>query len=189
MKETIAQKIISDAEAEAEQIIADANKRAESIISGQQALSAQEMERTISETAVKVKDVADRKAALARLDGAKIVLAEKHRVIDEIYSRAKTALLSLDKESSVKLIERLLSSYAEDNDGVYFAEGYPYVSEVSALPVVKAKHLRIAEERLPIEGGVFLKGEKADKDLSLSALVSSDEEENSASIANGLFGK
>ncbi len=185
--EKLTERILADAAAEAESIIADAQATADKIVAQANAKAEALRAETEAEVAEKRKSILEKRAAAARLDSAKILLAEKRKVIDAIYNEVLSRLLSLSKEDGIRLISSLLAKYAEKGDEIFFAENFPYADEVKALPVFTEKELTVAEERLPISGGIRLKGRLCDKDLSFDALLHADREDNQAEIAKELF--
>lgn len=185
--EKLTERILADATAEAESIVAEAQAKAEKITAEAMARAEALKTETEAEMAEKRKSILEKRAAAARLDSAKILLGEKRKVIDAIYSEALNRLINLPEEDSVKIISFLLAKYAEKGDEVFFAKSFPYVEEVLALPIIAEKGLTIAEERLSISGGIRLKGAICDKDLSYEALLQADRENNQAAIAKELF--
>lgn len=181
------ERILSDARKEADSIVAEAEAKAAKLRAEAKARAETLESETKTETAARRKSILEKREAAARLDGAKLLLGEKRKVIDAIYDEAHSRLLELSKEESVKLIKMLLESYAEDGDELYFAENFPYAEEVALLPVIAAKKLKISAERLPLDGGLRLKGEKSDKDLSYGAVLAADREEYQAELAHELF--
>ena len=186
-KESIVQRIISDAEKEAEDILSAAHSRATQALEEADKEAARRLAGVNAETAQKVKSILDGKAATARLDGAKVELAEKRRVIDSVYREALNALISLDKKSSLSLAERLLEAYAENGDEIVFSTDYKYATEVAALGVVKEKKLTTSKKGSGFDGGFILRGKNSDKDLSYGALLAADREEHQAEIAASIF--
>lgn len=187
-KQDIIARILSDAETEADELLAQAKKDAEEIraeaVRRAEALKAE----TEAEIAVRAKRISEGRAAAARLDSAKILLAEKRRVLDEIYTRSLKSLLALNEHDTLSLYEKLLSDYAEEGETVVFAEHFPYAAKAMQFAIVDARGLKIAKERAPIAGGFLLKGETCDKDISFEALLSADREEHQAAIAARIFG-
>ena len=186
-KEEIIARILSDAESEAAEIIRNAEERAREITDAANARAAEDMAEAQAEAGARAKRISDGKAAAARLESAKILLAEKRRVMDEIYAGALKELLSMDEKESLKLIERLLDENAEEGDIIVLAKNFSYLSGVEKLPVIKKRGLTISKERAEISGGCLLHGSKSDKDLSYSALLNADKEEHQAEIALKLF--
>lgn len=186
-KDDIVNRIISDAEGEAADILKAASSRAEEIIAAANKRAFLERNEAEAEVDERSKRISDGKAAAARLDSAKIMLAEKRRVIDEIYARALVKLQKLGESDAVKLIESLLKENAEEGDEIILAQNFKYATKVAALPVVSAKKLTLSKERADISGGCLLRGKVSDKDLSYTALLGADMEEHQAEIAAKLF--
>lgn len=186
-EQAIVERIISDAKTEAEGIIADAQRKAEETVTQANIKAERNLKGTEAEIKERVNGIFEVKAAAARLDCAKIMLGEKRAVIDEIYSRALSKLVGLGKADALSLAEKLLSSYAEEGDEIVFAENYKYAKDVSALPVVKTKKLKVSKASAEIDGGFILLGKSSDKDISFGSLLKADREEHQAKIAADLF--
>lgn len=186
-REDIVNRILSDAEAEAENIVASAEARAKEILSEARARADRERAETEEECSARAKRIFDGKAAEARLDSAKILLAEKRRIIDVIYERALERLLALNERDSLRYLEGLLEDNAEEGDEIILAENFAYDKGAKALAIVRERKLTFSNERAKISGGCILRGKKSDKDLSFSALLEADKEEHQAEIAAKLF--
>lgn len=186
-KEAITQKILADAESEAEVILNEAKKKAGEITQNAEKSAEERYRQVKAETEAKAKEIAERRAAAARLEAAKITLSQKRRVIDEVYNSALKGLYALDSKQSLALVERLLRLYAEKGDEVVFAENYPFYKEASKLPVIQELGLKVCAKRAEIEGGFILKGKISDKNLTFEALLSADREVYQAEIAKKLF--
>ena len=186
-REEIVNKILADADAEAEEILRAARARADEILATAQARADEERAEVEREVQERVRRISDGKAAAARLDSKKIVLAQQRYVLDEIYHRALGKLLNLKERESLKLMERLLTEHAEAGDEVVFAENFAYAKGAAELPVVGKLGLTISKKRADISGGCILLGKKCDKDLSYSAILQADAEEHQAEIAAKLF--
>ena len=186
-KESIVERILSDADAECEAIIGAANARGEEIVAAATARADSERQETETELNALSKRILEVNAATARLDSAKVLLAEKRRVIESIYARALERLLSLGERESLALLERLLRENAEEGDEIVFDEGYPYREGAAKLPIVKKLKLTVSADSLKLGGGCILRGKRCDKDLSYSALLSADAEAHQAELAAKLF--
>jgi vacuolar-type H+-ATPase subunit E/Vma4 len=126
------------------------------------------------------------------LDGAKILLAEKRAVIDDVYARAAKQLGEMNEHDLLSMTKKLLEEYAEDGDEIVFADGYPCVKQVSTLDVVKDRHLKITfvgKVGGKVDGGFMLCGKTSDKDLSFAALLAADRAQHETEIAAELFKK
>lgn len=186
-KQDIIARILSDAEGEAEAAEAQARESAEQIRAEAESRAEALKAETEAELAVRAKRISEGKAAAARLDCAKLLLAEKRRVLDEVYARALSQLLSLGEHEALALYGKLLAAYAEEGETVVFAEGFAYAAKAAQLPVVKERGLTVAGERAPIAGGFLLRGKKCDKDVSFGALLLADREEHQAELAARIF--
>lgn len=185
--QNIIDKIKSDSQAEVSQIIAVAEEKATATLALAQ--NNAEVLRKDTEESVKkqVQSIREKKAAADRLESAKIMLAQKRIALSKVYKLALDELLALGKEETLRIFSTLLERYAEDGDTLYFAENFKYVQEVSILPIIKKRNIKIADKRLPLDGGARLIGKKVDKDLSYGALLNADKENYQAQIALQLF--
>ena len=186
-EQAIVERIISDAEAEAEAIIKDAEARADETVAQANLRAQRNRTGTEAEIAEKAKSISDGKAATARLDCAKIMLAEKRGVIDEIYRRALSELVNLGEKETVILAGRLLEEYAEEGDEIIFAENFRYNQAVSKLSIIKERKLKVSAKTAALDGGFMLSGKVSDKNLSYGALLSADRDLRQAEIAAEIF--
>ena len=186
-KEDIVTRILSDAEAEAAEIVRAAEERAREITAAAKARAAEDMAEAKAEASERARRILEGKAAAARLESAKILLAEKRKIMDGIYAGALEKLLTLSERDSLKLIENLLDENAEEGDVIVLAKNFKYALGVEKLPVIKSRGLTLSKERADISGGCLLRGKKSDKDLSYAALLNADKEEYQADIAFNLF--
>lgn len=186
-KEEIVGRILSDAGAEAQAIIEEAEGKAGETVEAAQRRALRERQGSQAEAQARAKAIKDGRAAAARLDSAKIALAERRRVIDVIYTRALGKLLSLSEKDSVSLAESLINAYAEEGDTIVFAENYAYAGAVERSGAVKKLGLKISGTRAKLDGGFILRGEKSDKDVSYGALLAQDREEYQSDVAAEVF--
>lgn len=185
--ENIVEKILFDANADAETIVAEAEAKAAKILADASSRSEKLRRDTEAEIAKRRESILEKRAADARLESAKIVLREKRKVVDTVYSLALSRMVALEKEDALKLADTLLQKYAEEGDTLYFAENFRYGEEVSALPVIEQRGVKVSLQRLPLDGGMRLEGRIADKDLSFGAILATDRETYQAKLAVDLF--
>ncbi len=186
-KEAIIERILSDAKAESEEIVRAAKARADEIVAAANARAAEER----AETEAELKELTERilavNAAAARLDGAKILLAEKRRVIEAVYAKALENLLSLGERESLLFLERLLKEYAEPEDEIVFDENFAYRKGAEQLPVIGERSLKICPTGEKLGGGCILRGKQSDKNISYPALLRLDMEQHQSALAAELF--
>lgn len=188
-REELTRRILDDAQAEADAIVKEAEEGANArLAAASERAEAQRIEAE-RELASRVASIRAGKEAAARLDGQKVALAQKRRVIDTVYERAFEALLALGQEQTLAFTESLLKQYAAQGDEIVFARDYPCAQEAALLPVVKQRALTVSQERAPFSGGLLLRGKQSDTDLSYRALLLEDREQNQAALAQALFQK
>lgn len=191
--ESIVERIRSDGKTEAEAILAAGKRKAEETENGAKAEAERLRRETESDVEKRAAAVAAHFAATARLDVKKIMLAARKKAVENVYAEAKKRLIDLGEEETLALFNRLLCLYAEEGDAVIFADGFRYTEGVKLLPVFAEKKLKAVADGaafagVKIDGGLYLAGKTADKDLSFDALLKADREENESRIAAELFG-
>lgn len=191
--ESIVERIRSDGKTEAEAILAAGKRKAEETDNGAKAEAERLRRETESDVEKRAAAVAAHFAATARLDVKKIMLAARKKAVENVYAEAKKRLIDLGEEETLALFNRLLCLYAEEGDAVIFADGFRYTEGVKLLPVFAEKKLKAVSDGaafagVKIDGGLYLAGKTADKDLSFDALLKADREENESRIAAELFG-
>ncbi len=187
-RDEVVERILSDAEREAGETVQAAKARAEEILEAARRQCEKERVGSENEAEAQGMRIREGKAALARLDGAKIRLAGRRKVIDAVYTRALAALLCLDAHDTLSLAERLLCENAEEGDEIVFSAGFSCCEEVADLPVVKERKLTVSAEHPDMGGGFLLRGTNSDKDVTYPALLAADREAHQAEIALALFG-
>lgn len=183
----VKERILADAEKESSAIIKEANEKAEKLLADASLRAQTLREETEREVSEKCKNIKEKREADARLEGAKILLGEKRKVVNAVYDEALGRLLELSEEDTLHLAERLLISYAECGDEVVFAENFRWKEGVKLLPIVKTLGLTFAKEMEKLSGGMFLRGKSSDKDLTYEALLTADREEYQADLARDIF--
>lgn len=186
----IAEKIIFDASAEAEKVLQEAVAKAERIMAeakevGDKLLQTAEAERqAYSDAAMAAARVN------AELEIRKRRLSAEKKVLDEVYKDAEASILALKKTEYLKIIREMLS-YADDGDEVMISEDDK--QRITAAFIAKtAKELGIrlslSDTYAPISGGVILKGNYADKNLSLTEDFRELRNETEPELWRALFG-
>ncbi len=187
-KEGIINRIISDAEKKATGIIdnannlvsqkkADAEEWAEKYSNTQNQLIKKEVEETI-----------ERRSIVADLDVRKLILEKKQHVLDEVFSKAYEKLCNVSKEKYFALVEKLISLYADKGDTIILSKDEVLnAADLEKIVAVKEKSLKIASFRGDFVGGVILKGEFCDKDLTFKSLILDNKEKSSYKVAKQLF--
>ena len=123
----------------------------------------------------------------AQLEARKILLDAKREILASVYRKVLDKLDGLDYKSTLALIESLLDKYAQKGDTVRLAaDGRAELYEVSLLPVVKKKGLKVVADK-SVSSGFVLDGNGFDRDLSYEALVKELQEETEMALSKRLF--
>ena len=189
-KEAIIKRIISDAEKKAKSITeiakadalereTDAKSWAEDYVGAQEKILTRDAE-----------DVVTRRKTVAELDVRKITLKAKQDIISKVFDEVLAKLCALKKADYLKLVEEKMIESAEIGDTVVLSkDGVLTDKDVSGLKVFSDKKLSVSKDKGEFIGGVYLEGEKCDKDLTFSSIVEEKRGELTATVAEELFGK
>jgi V/A-type H+/Na+-transporting ATPase subunit E len=182
----LAERIISDAEAEAQKTRTEANAAAEQIRA--------ENERAVK--ALRASNAMKRESAVksrvagfqtrAALDGRKSALSKKRAVIDEAFQSAYRSLLRLDETRRARICEQLLLAEAEGGETVVPAKADRKGIE-RVLAGLKDKNLTLSSQDAPIEGGFLLLSKSYEKDCSFRSLMNEARQNEETSVAKMLF--
>lgn len=188
-KESIVEKIISDAKARANSFVREQHEKAKEILAD----AAHECKSYIysfkAETDTMVAEIESRSRTVAELDSKKIMLAAKTRLLDGVFSRAAEKLASLDKDTQRSLLIAMLTEYAEDGDIVTLGKGQiDCLSgyDVSQVAESKGITLRLSQVYGDFDGMV-LSGNGVDKNLTYGVEISLLRENLETQIAKELF--
>ncbi len=193
--ESISQRILSDAKAEADQILSQAQQAA-------QQSKEQELERARAEadTIVKAgearaKDVAERIRLAAGIEGKKLIAAERQALIAEAFAQALDALIALPEAQYADLLYKLALQACKDGQGGELrmnqkdaqAFGKTVVDRLNAdLP---AGQVSLGSDTVDIKGGLVIVRGKIEINCALEVLVRMMQEDLSGQVAACLFGK
>ncbi len=187
-------KILADANAQAEKIQAEADQKQ---AAEQKDLESQ-LEQFKKETAKLAQNAAeDKKAqmlAAARMDIAKQHLAEKAKLLDEVFSKAKEQVLKMPDDQYRQLMKKLMLKAEETGDEEVILDinekriDDEFIKDVNRElgPGFKG-NLRLSEEKQPIEAGFILRRGKIKNNVSLGVLLQTAREELEADLARELF--
>lgn len=133
-------------------------------------------------------EIVKRRITVADLEVRKILLAKKREAVDVVFSDAFKKLKTLNKEDYLKLVDRLISEYAESGDEVVLSrDGVLDKKDVESLGAVKEKGLKVRNSKGGFDGGVMLIGKVCDKDLTFGAIINGEKDVLISKIAEKLF--
>lgn len=182
-------RIISDGNAEAEKILLDAEEYSSNVISAAEA-AAEEYISAQRELAKKAaSELASGKDTLAALEEKKILLTAKQEIVETVYQRAAAKLCKTEKGDYLKIVDRLVSRYAEKGDKIIISVAAPFSAEEAEALESAVKLGLKAEKTGSFDGGIVLCGKAVDKDLTFKSLVEAVRENTESETAEELFGK
>ncbi|UCG58429.1 MAG: V-type ATP synthase subunit E [Phycisphaerales bacterium] len=191
----VVEKILADAGAEAEKI----SKQAQEHEAAEQAKLDEQLGRYGEETqAIAKKAGADEKShivAAARMDIAKEYLAEKRKILDEVFEKARGQLKNLPDNEYRALCSKLMRGAVESGDEEVLVDkkekriDHHFIKQVNReLGPGYRGNLRLSEERLDLGGGFILRRGKIKTNISFKVLLDQARKELEIELANDLFG-
>jgi vacuolar-type H+-ATPase subunit E/Vma4 len=182
----LAERIITDAQAEARAVLQEAQAAALAIHQESEKAVAARRAELLSQKESASKSLISGYRTRALLDGKKEALFQKRAVIDDAFTKAYAALLSLDAQKRESICLGMLRANAEGGETVL-----PAASDRAALSsLIKAlpeKKLTLSSENAAIDGGFILLGEGYEKDCSFRSLLSTVRDAEETAVYQLLF--
>jgi V/A-type H+-transporting ATPase subunit E len=191
----VIEKILADAKAEAEKI----KKQAREKEAVEQAKLKEQLREFDKQTqAIAQKTGEDKKAhllAAARMDIARQLLAEKRKILDEVFAQARQHLENLSDEQYCKLMTKLMLKAVESGDEEVIIDNeekridQKFIKNINQqLAPGRKGNLRLSEDRDNIEAGFILKRGKIKNNVSVEVLLAQARRELEIELAKELFG-
>ena len=192
--EQVTEKILADAKAEADKN----SKEAEEAQAAEQAKLDEQLRVYNEQTEQLAKKAAeDEKAhllAAARMDIAKEFLAEKSRILDEVFGQARVQLENLPDEEYRKLMTKLMLEAAETGDEEVIVDKNENRIDRELIEQVNRKlgsgnkgNLKLSDERQNLGAGFILRRGKIKNNVSLEVLLAQARKELEIELAKDLF--
>ena len=190
--EQVIQKILSDARAEAETI----KKEAEAKAAAEQAQADEKLAQFERETeALAAQAAEDEKAhllAAARMEAAKQYLAEKVKILDDVFDQVRRQFRELSDKQYRDVMGKLMAQAVETGDEQVIAASDDaridgkLVEAVNGRLKAKGK-LKLAAEKEPLPGGFVLKRGQIRTNVSIDVLVDRARNDLIIELAKDLF--
>ena len=193
--EQVVEKILADAKAEADKI----KKQADDQDVAEQAKLTEQLDEYKKQTELLAKKAGeDEKShvlAAARMDIAKEYLAEKRKLLDEVFEQARRQLQDLPDDEYRALIKKLLLDAVETGEEevvVDTNEGridHEFIKQINReLGSGKKSDLKLSDEKQDIGAGFILKRGKIKTNVSIQVLLEQARKELEIELAKELFG-
>jgi len=192
--EQVVEKILADAKAEAEKI----KKQAEEAQAAEQAKLDEQLSEYKKQTdTIAQKAGKDKKAhllAAARMDIAKEYLAEKRKILDEVFVQAREQLQNLPDDDYRKLMTKLMLGAVETGDEEVIIGNeekridQKFIKSINQqLSPGRKGNLKLSEEKANLTRGFILKRGKIKNNVSIEVLLAQARKELEIESAKELF--
>jgi V/A-type H+-transporting ATPase subunit E len=192
--EQVVEKILADAKAEADKI----KKQAEDQEAAEQAKLTERLDEYKKQTELLAKKAGEDKKshvlAAARMDIAKQFLAEKRKILDEVFEQARRQLQDLPDEEYRALIKKLILEAVETGDEEVVVDtkekriDHEFIKKInSELASGKKGDLRLSDQKQDIGAGFILKRGKIKTNVSMEVLLDQARKELEIELAKELF--
>ncbi len=194
--EQVVEKILADAKAEAEKIKSEAQEKenAEKARLNEQLSDYKKQTDIIAQKAGE-----DKKAhllAAARMDIAKDYLAEKRKILDEVFAQAQKQLQNLPDDEYCKLMTKLMLKAVETGDEEVIVDNNEKRIDQKFIKHINRElgpgykgNLRLADVRQNLGGGFILRRDKIKNNVSIEVLLAQARKELEIELAKKLFGE
>jgi V/A-type H+-transporting ATPase subunit E len=192
--EQVVEKILADAKTEADKI----KKQAEDQDAAEQAKLTEQLDEYKKQTEILAKKAGeDEKShvlAAARMDIAKQYLAEKRKILGEVFEQARRQLQDLPDEEYRALIKKLILDAVETGDEEVVVDtkekriDREFIKKInSELASGKKGDLRLSDQKQDIGAGFILKRGKIKTNVSMEVLLGQARKELEIELAKELF--
>jgi len=192
--ENVIEKILADARAEAGKI----KKQAQEREAAEQAKLEEQLSRFQEQTQTLAKKAAeDERAhilAAARMDIAKEYLAEKRKILQEVFEEARHRLQSLPEQEYNDLMVRLMTQAADTGDEEVIVSrdetriNQDLINRANQQLAAQGKgHLKLSNEKAGIQGGFILQRGKIKINVSYDVLLDRARQDLEIQLARELF--
>jgi V/A-type H+-transporting ATPase subunit E len=193
--EEVIEKILADAKAEAQKIKQQADDK--------EAAEQTKLDEQLDEYNKQTQALAEKRAgdeklhilATARMDIAKQLLAEKRKILDEVFKQAQNRLKKLPDDESRKLMTKLMLEAVETGDEEVIVDknetriNDEFISQINKQLGSDSKgRLKLSTERQDLGVGFILKRGKIKVNVSIEVLLNQARRELETELAKELFG-
>ncbi len=191
----VVEKILADAKAEAEKI----KKQADEAQAEEQAKLDEQLSEFGKQTDIIAQKAGEEKKAhllaAARMDIAKQLLAEKRKILDEVFTQARQQLEKLSDESYLKLMTKLMLDAVETGDEEVVIDSkekqinQKFIDSINQqLASGRKGKLKLSDEKADLGSGFILKRGKIKNNVSVEVLLARARRELETELAKKLFG-
>lgn len=186
----ILDKINGDTQIVVDKIIAEAEIKAQAIIDKADKTNKAIEADCVNSLSKAYDEIISRRETVARLDAKKIVMHAKKQAMDEIFMKAKQAIIALPDKEYLKIIENMIVANASDGDKVI-----PSAIDIKRVTVKFVKNIatknnlniELSDKVGEFEGGLILESVNFDKNLTLDAELDALRNDAESEYADKIF--
>jgi len=193
--EQVTDKILADAKAQAEEIKkqADEKEAAEQARLDEQLAEYEKQTESLAHKAAE--DEKMHLLAAARMDIAKEYLAEKRKILDEVFEKTTEQLINIPDERYRQLMAELITEAVETGDEEVIVDkkekriNHEFIKQINRkLGPGYHGNLRLSDEKQDIGAGFILRRGKIKTNVSINVLLTQAQKELEIELARELFG-
>ena len=189
-KESIIQKILSDAENFHLSQINEAKARAQEILKEAEDAKQRFYAKNQKDGEIESAALIERAETVAKLEVRKIILCAKQELISDSFALARDQILNLPLEGYKQFLSALIQKYAEEGDVVVLSKrDLSRIKEADIEQMAKGKNIRLSlsTKAGDFDGGLVLSQKNCDKNLTIDTVLNSVREKTEGKVAAILF--
>jgi len=190
--ENITQKIIADANDYAADVVGKAKEEAKNITEEYESHAEKEYDQIVESAYVKANDILHRANTQGMKEKRINIISTKWEYLDNAFSSAVQLMCQLPSEEQMRFIVSLIEKYQHSEAELIFNSadrdrlGNEVVEAVNSTP--GGFKVKLSEQTGDFSGGVILKEEGAEANLTFDAIVASNREKLEEEVSAILFG-
>lgn len=192
--EEIIRKIELETEEKTKQILTSAKEEEKNILEKARAEADKIKEQTLKIRKGEIQENKRREITLADLEARKTVLAEKQKIVSEVYAQVLKRLENLEPREFRELMKKLILTIASGGEELIIAQKDKHkispesIKEINQILAKQKKEpIRLSEEVHNVPGGFILRKGNSEINISFPALVKSLREKTELEVIKLLF--
>jgi V/A-type H+-transporting ATPase subunit E len=189
-KESIINKILSDADERAEGILRDAHQKAGESIAKANADGREDRKIAETQASLKIPELKRRSVSVAELEVKKQALAARQQALGETFDKAVDKLCALPDDKYLAIISAMIKANATDGDVVVISSNDKKritTAYLASLAKEMGISLTLSKTFGDFKGGIILESSGCDKNMTFEVEMASLREEIEPKVSAMLF--
>ncbi|MCH5156158.1 MAG: V-type ATP synthase subunit E [Clostridiales bacterium] len=172
-KQKIIDDILSSARSAASDIVAEAEESTRVELEELRAELDAAQKESLEKAEAAAQELYAGQVKLGELEANKAILSAKQACVSAVYYGVKRKILAAKDAEYLKILQAVIVKYCEDGDQVIAAKSDKRVTAewVKKVSTAAKKKLVLSKEKGDFEGGVILRNDKFDRDLTVDSIV------------------